>query len=183
MCKKKYCISDTNKLQSISIICNSIMFTIILYSSLVQFPSMEKNKEAWAIYVERTFFGFILFAVGEILSDVYLVCNLKREAEFDYQVRFIGLCALFLGWLVTLSFVLPLQLELAYDKWSTDAYNSIVIWNWLRTGIWGMRFSMIGFYSLFEIREEEPMPPPPKKGYMIPVDQNPEVFTFEDAEE
>ena len=51
------------------------------------------------------------------------------------------------------------------------------------TGIWGMRFSMIGFYSLFEIREEEPMPPPPKKGYMIPVDQNPEVFTFEDAEE
>ena len=69
---------------------SSIMFTIILYSSLVQFPSMEKNKEAWAIYVERTFFGFILFAVGEILSDVYLVCNLKREAEFDYQVRFIG---------------------------------------------------------------------------------------------
>lgn len=181
----KYIILDSNLILSLNVICTSVMFTHFLNASVIQYPTMMRNKHDWSTSLERTFFTFIAFAVGEVVTDIYVVYKLRVREEFEYYLRLGGLCVLLLGWFVSI-FIIRIQLELAYDSWTVPSYNSLLTWNWLRTALWGVRFSMVVFNVVCEIREEEPdiaLPKRRQNGYVSSLDQKNDVFTFEDSDE
>ena len=181
----KYIIFDSTLILSLNVVCTTVMFTLFLNASVVQYPTMRRNKHDWSTSLERTFFTFIIFAVCEILTDIYVVYKLRKQEEFEYYLRMSGLGILTVGWIVSVAFVIPTQLELAYDEWTVMSYNSLLTWNWFRTAVWAIRFSMVVFNVVCEIREEEPIALPKRRenGYVSSLDQKNDVFTFEDSDE
>tara|TARA_Y100001958_G_C21232685_1_gene558610 strand:- start:1623 stop:2174 length:552 start_codon:yes stop_codon:yes gene_type:complete len=181
----KYILFDSNLVLSLNGICTSVMFTHFLNASVIQYPTMMRNKHDWATSLERTFFTFIAFALVEMITDIYVVYKLRKEEDFEYYLRLSGLSLLTIGWLVSIAFIVPIQLELAYTTWTVLGYNTLLTWNWLRTALWGIRFSMVVFNVVCEIREEEPVALPTRRenGYVSSLDQKNDVFTFEDSDE
>jgi len=184
---KKYAFLDTNFILSINVMCTSVVFALFLNASLVQYPTMMRNKEDWSTSLERTFVAFIIFPVTELLTDIYLVYKLRHE-DFEFYLRLVALCILLFGWLVSLAFVVPMQLELT-DAWSVMTLNSLLTWGWVRTTIWGIRFTMVAFDVVCEVREEQSTTLPHgykqsvPNGYKHSVKESHDVFTFDDSDE
>lgn len=174
--KKTICFSDTENVHTVNIICNTYVFTILLYTSIVHYPYV--NHDTFSDVAVRTFFTIIPIAVGELLADIYIVMTLDDETHFEFVLRTSGLIILFVGWLVSLAIVMPLQMELAYD-WNEGAYKATLIWNWIRIGIWGLRFIIICFNTCVHVKEEHVVTMPK----YAPPSEDHKVFTFEDDEE
>lgn len=175
--KKTICFIDTEKARTTNIICNTYVFAILLYTSVVHYPHVQ--QESFSDVAVRTFFIVVPFAVGELITDIYIVMTLEKEVYFEWMLRTSGVLILFLGWLLSLAVVMPLQMELAYDDWDIGAYRAILAWNWIRIGIWGVRFALISFNAYVHVREEQNVSMPK---YTPPLDDH-KVFTFDDDEE
>ena len=175
--KKTVCFTDTEKARTTNIICNTYVFAILLYTSIVHYPHVQ--QETFSDVAVRTLFTIIPFAVGELLTEIYIVMTLDKEVYFEFVLRTAGLMILFVGWLVSLAIVMPLQMELAYDDWDVGAYKATLAWGWIRIGIWSVRFGILCFNAYIHVREEHVVAMPK----YAPPPEDHKVFTFEDDEE
>ena len=105
--------------------------------------------------------------------------TLEKEVYFEFVLRTVGLIILFVGWLISLAIVMPLQMELAYDDWDIGAYKATLAWNWVRICMWGIRFAILSFNAYIHVREEQPVAMPK---YTPPLEDH-KVFTFDDDDE